>query len=142
MKFIDKFSTKLKRQQLVQSSPLHRKLELWDSLKGTFMMKLAAIQSVVRKWCCNYILLSKLYCFKNAEVIFCLKFWLTCCSSRLIFVSICFIFNKKQIRVTGVQKIRPPDRVRVNLQHIKSKGRSQNLQKWQPCIFFLHFKCK
>lgn len=49
MKFIDKFSTKLKRQQLVQSSHLHRKLELWDSLKGTFMMKLGAIQFVVRK---------------------------------------------------------------------------------------------
>lgn len=43
MKFIDEFSTNLKREQWVLFSPLYRKLELWHSLKRAFI-KFAAIQ--------------------------------------------------------------------------------------------------
>ena len=48
MKFIDEFCTMLKKTAMGKINTLLRKLELWNSLKGTFM-KFPAIQFRVIK---------------------------------------------------------------------------------------------
>ena len=69
--------------------------------------------------CCNYLLLTNKYTFKNVQKTFFLKSEMSCDSSNLIYVIICSSCGEEYIGETGMGKTKLRDRVRVYRQHIR-----------------------
>ena len=69
--------------------------------------------------CCNHLLLSNHYVFKEVNYKFTLKSPISCGSCNLIYVIVCFGCNGEYIGETGTNKQQLRDRVRVYRQHIR-----------------------
>ena len=69
--------------------------------------------------CCNHLLLSNHYVFKEVNYKFTLKSPMSCGSCNLIYVVVCFGCNGEYIEETGTNKQKLCDRVRVYRQHIR-----------------------
>lgn len=69
--------------------------------------------------CCDVLLLSDRYTFKNTQKTFILKTEMSCDSANLVYVAICSTCKEEYIGETGVGKTKLRDRVRVYRQHIR-----------------------
>ena len=69
--------------------------------------------------CCDSLLLSKEYTFKNVNKTFTLKTPMSCNSFNVIFVMICSSCLEEYIGETGAGKTRVRDRIRIHRQYIK-----------------------
>ena len=69
--------------------------------------------------CCDKLLLSDRYTFKNTQKTFFLRSEMSCNSSQLIYVVICPTCKEEYIGETGIGKTKLRDRVRVYRQHIR-----------------------
>ena len=94
-----------------QSPKLLTKAEFGEVLSGTFTCS--------DRRCCNYLLISDHYTFKNVQITFELKNRFTCDSFNLIYVVICGTCKEEYIGETGEGKTKLRDRVRVYRQHIQ-----------------------
>ena len=69
--------------------------------------------------CCNYLLISDHYTFKNVQITFKLKNRFTCDSFNAIYVVICGTCKEEYIGERAEGKTKLMDRVRVYRQHIR-----------------------